>query len=551
MASLRLLPKVGGSPNISIGKDGIKASLDNSKQEDAKTPDNNAPAVTLLPRYVAVKSSGGYLRLNFKSSGEDNTKRPYLTFSEQSKSRLATHQILYLKKDTVFLRAANGRFWRVLQDGGWVVADREGTPASTDTDCQFEVKQINSNTYSFKSVLNGKYLGGHTVKNLERGFRASDDTSKESLQVTSAEDTALTLPRYVMFKGGNNKFMCVHAERGQEIWLQFNLENNPDLYAAFEVVPTVDGNVAMCSIKRDRFWRLSPNWIWADIERSKALTTPACLFEPIKLSDKLVAFRSTVNQKLCKRYTDYWVSSLCAIADSINDKETHLEVSKAVSHTSIFDVKYLLELAEVREIEALVVGRSYLKNDGEKTADLQAQVTLSQTLTTSQTWSTSDTFSMNTSVSLTAGKPEVASATFTLTIGTETTKTYEFGKATQNAIQFQSTVTVKDVKPNEKANLTFECTKAKCRIPFTYKTRSTRLDGVDLPATEEIDGIFEGVLVYNVGARIGRGTKLSSEVGNKLSLEAGDVISINIETGETRKEEEWVPMEVTETPIGG
>ncbi|EFJ32068.1 hypothetical protein SELMODRAFT_408499 [Selaginella moellendorffii] len=294
------------------------------------------------------------------------------------------------------------------------------------------------------------------------GIKASLDNAKEAeaktLDKNAPTVTLLTCrkrkilacssTRYVMLKGGNNKFIYVQHQRGSLLEAKSQL----------------------------------------DMGRHRTFQGT---YQPIKLSDKVVTFRSTVNQKLCKRYSEYWLDSLCAIADSINDKETHLE--------------YLLELAEMREIEALVVGRSYLKNNGDKTADLQAQ----------------------------------------------RGRTYEFGKATQNAIQFQSTVTVKDFKQNGKVNVTFECTKAKCRIPFTYKTRSTRLDGVDLPATEEIDGIFEGVLVYNIGAKIGRGTKLSSEVGNTLSLEAGDVISINIETGETRKEEEWVPMKVTETPING
>jgi hypothetical protein len=43
-----------------------------------------------------------------------------------------------------------------------------------------------------------------------------------------------------------------------------------------------------------------------------------------------------------------------------------------------------------------------------------------------------------------------------------------------------------------------ECTIAKCRIPFTYRSRDTRIDGIDMPFVSAVDGIFEGVNAFNV-----------------------------------------------------
>ena len=43
-----------------------------------------------------------------------------------------------------------------------------------------------------------------------------------------------------------------------------------------------------------------------------------------------------------------------------------------------------------------------------------------------------------------------------------------------------------------------QCTTAKCHVPFTYTSKDTRIDGVDMPPTENIDGLFEGVNAFNI-----------------------------------------------------
>ena len=39
---------------------------------------------------------------------------------------------------------------------------------------------------------------------------------------------------------------------------------------------------------------------------------------------------------------------------------------------------------------------------------------------------------------------------------------------------------------------------AKCRVPFTYTSKDTRIDGIDMPSVKNIDGIFEGVNAFNI-----------------------------------------------------
>ncbi len=43
-----------------------------------------------------------------------------------------------------------------------------------------------------------------------------------------------------------------------------------------------------------------------------------------------------------------------------------------------------------------------------------------------------------------------------------------------------------------------QCQKAKCRVPFTYTMKDTRIDGVDFPTEDRIDGICEAANVLDV-----------------------------------------------------
>ena len=43
-----------------------------------------------------------------------------------------------------------------------------------------------------------------------------------------------------------------------------------------------------------------------------------------------------------------------------------------------------------------------------------------------------------------------------------------------------------------------QCTTAKCRVPFTYTSKDTRIDGIDMLSVENIDGIVEGVNAFNI-----------------------------------------------------
>lgn len=261
--------------------------------------------------------------------------------------------------------------------------------------------------------------------------------------MSAANDNALTLPRYLTFKGDNDKFMANYSE-SDHYWQKFH-KSIADLSCIYEVAPLLDGSVSLRSIEVNRFFRLSPNWIWAD--STSPTSNVECHFEPVKLSNTMLALKSMVNNQFVKRYNDYWKDCLCAVGTSVNDPTTHLIMSEAVSNRTLSKIRYLVELAETSDIELLLVGEGALQNDTPNPADLQVAVTLKQSVTEHKSWSNSVTVSLGVMTKFQAGVPFVGSVSGEITVSSSYTHTSEFGTSTENSVEFQTTYTVPQVPP--------------------------------------------------------------------------------------------------------
>ena len=218
--------------------------------------------------------------------------------------------------------------------------------------------------------------------------------------------------------------------------------------AVHEVIRLLDGNLALMNVNLQRYWRRSPNWIWADVDKlSDAVNDKECHFDVLKLSSTLLAFRSVANGKFLKRYEDYWKDMLCAIGDTINDPTTHLLVKEAVLSRNFFNIRYLLNLAEVSDVTPVLVGSGSMLNNTNLTTSLEVTVTLTQEVSNSRTWSTSTTFTTSLTVGFSVGIPEVSSTSGSVTVGTEKSYSSEMGTTTTTALSFQTTYLVNDVPP--------------------------------------------------------------------------------------------------------
>jgi len=212
------------------------------------------------------------------------------------------------------------------------------------------------------------------------------------------------------------------------------------------VAPLLDGSLSLRSIDEDHFLKTistKPNWISAD--STSPISDVSCHYEPLKLSNTVLALKSMANNLYFKCYKNYSEGWLGAGGTSLDDPITHLIMSEAVSNRTLSNIRYLVDLAETRDIELLVVGEGDLRNDTPNTADLLVTVTLKQSVTEYKSWSNSCTFSLGVKTEFEAGVPFVTSVSGDITVSASYTHTSEFGTSVENSVEFQTTYNVKDV----------------------------------------------------------------------------------------------------------
>ncbi len=414
-------------------------------QNQSSMATRSTPSCLPDARYIAIRSRSNSKYLTLLENGQ-------LTFTASEKVRLATHEVAYrpgLSKGVVLLRCANGRFWRLNESDSSIWADREGMPGVADTAYHFTTVMVREGVIAFSCVRNGKYAKRYTgtVADSYSAIISSLDVDNDvdcEVEVSAPSDTALTLPRYLMFKGDNDNFMATYWERDY-CWQKFH-KSSPDLSCVYEVAPLLDGSLSLKSIDVNLFLRRSPNWIWADSK--SANSNVDCEYEPEMVNKTTLALKSKANDRYLKRYTEYWESCLCAVGTSVlNDPCTRLIVSEAVSNRTLSNIHYLVNLAEISDIQLLLVGEGALQNDTPNPADLNVVVTLNESIKEDQKWSNSVTLSLGVTSKFEAGVPSVGSVSGEITMGSSCNHTIEFGTSTETSVGFQTSYTVPNVPP--------------------------------------------------------------------------------------------------------
>ncbi|PPD80480.1 hypothetical protein GOBAR_DD22583 [Gossypium barbadense] len=115
-----------------------------------------------------------------------------------------------------------------------------------------------------------EYVGSTAVESVKNQIQDKQEKIKTKFQL-------LVLPKYVAFKGHNNKYLCVR-------------EN----YLAFSAGDIGDSTAG-------KFWWADPKWIWVgyDDPRNNDGTT----FRPVKVDDKTIGLINLGNENFCTTLT--------------------------------------------------------------------------------------------------------------------------------------------------------------------------------------------------------------------------------------------------------
>lgn len=294
------------------------------------------------------------------------------------------------------------------------------------------------------------------------------------------------LPQYVAFKGDNGNYLAASLIESHK-YLQFNTNDIGDDRVRHEVVPLPDGtgNVMLKCLHWERFWRLSPNWIWADTPYNEWYED--LIFKPILVDQQTVALRCLRNSSFCKRLTTEGKNDcLNACANSL-EKAAILGVEEPIKSRRVHSVKYDMGSARIYDPETLVVCR---QTSGNPLPDQTITVCVSLSCTERKSSSWKNTVSVSTGIKaiFDAGIPAIAG--LKVEISGVTTFIHEWGttKETQATITGSQSVTL---KPGQKVEVIMKATLAKCDVKFSYDQEDLLTTGYTHKSSKT-DGVFIG-----------------------------------------------------------
>lgn len=299
----------------------------------------------------------------------------------------------------------------------------------------------------------------------------------------------LVLPKYVAFKGDNDKYLSARVIQRYN-YLEFAATDIADPTVLNIIHPNyADGNIRVKSNHFDRFWRRSPNWIWADSPDTHSRNRDT-LFRVVQLSG-YIGLQNLGNYNFCKRLTaDRKKNCLNAAVSSITE-EAKIRVEEAVLSREIYNVEFNLSEAKIYGEKALSIPNVHSVN---RTSEPNKKtLTLKYEETESKTWSSTVSMKIGVMAKFRAGIPIIANGK--IEVSTEFSAEYEWGasivKTTTQEVNYEAVV-----PPMTKVTLRAAVTQGSVDVPFSYTQRDVLVTG-EVVTTRMDDGMFSGINNYN------------------------------------------------------
>ena len=166
-------------------------------------------------------------------------------------------------------------------------------------------------------------------------------------------ESLLIFPKHVAFKGSNGCYLSGRIIEGHP-YLEFASSDIGDPIVGNEVFITHDGSVRIKSDCFGKFWRRSPNWIWADSNDSTT-NNPDTLFWLVRVDKNVFALRNCGNNNFCKSLTTEGKTNCLNAAISTISWEARLEVRELILSRKIYKVDFRLTDARIYDHRVIVM----------------------------------------------------------------------------------------------------------------------------------------------------------------------------------------------------
>ncbi|XP_062079851.1 uncharacterized protein LOC133784573 [Humulus lupulus] len=464
-----------------------------------------------LPKFVVIKSryNGKYLRrISVEESIQKGLPPTFLNFQgEDITSPFVKFEVERAKKDPelVHIRCChNNKYLAAPESNSWWVMATADQPVEDDGRSSTMFKPIKTDEFDNEEYFRFFHPGSGHYACLWRAAKPHDDgliaaySSKDGdhcdvYKVLDWESLVIFPKTIVGFKmqGTENKYLSYRWIEGHP-YLQFVPNDIADQTTGNEISSFGDGYIRIRNLSTGKFWRRSPNWIWADSSDTTG-NDKDTLFWPIKLSDNVVALRNLGNNYFCKSLTtEGKTECLNAGVPSITD-EAKLEVVEGVISRSIYDLNFRPEDGRIYNVKVIEKAHEAAENndDVENTMALKFSYkdTSSSTLggSVSLKLGVKTTLQVDTIPLIFEGKIELSA---------ECTGTHQWGSTNTVETLTESTYTVK-VPPKTRVIVTLVASKGTCDVPFSYTRRDLLYNGNTIMNNLD-DGIYTGVNTFNV-----------------------------------------------------
>ncbi|XWS08005.1 hypothetical protein CRYUN_Cryun41cG0039900 [Craigia yunnanensis] len=299
----------------------------------------------------------------------------------------------------------------------------------------------------------------------------------------------LILPKFVAFKGDNGQYLCLRQIEGHP-YLQFATNDIGDSTVTMEIFATNDGNVRIKPTSSNKFWRRSPNWIWADSSDTSS-NNKDTLFRPFKVDNQTIGLLNLGNNYFCKRLTTEGKTS-CLNADvpSVTN-EAQLRVEEPVLERQIYNIKYNLDNSRVYDETVLIVAKNSASNYSQQSNTLD--VKLSYTDTKTNTWKNNFSLKLGAKATFDIGFPLIFEGKIELSGEIQSGIEWGETKTTTTIVEVVHKVVV---PPMTKVTVNLIATNGKCDVPFTFTQRDTIYNG-NTVISEVQGGTYTGSNYYN------------------------------------------------------
>ncbi|XP_074286294.1 uncharacterized protein LOC141611616 [Silene latifolia] len=411
----------------------------------------------------------------------------------------------------VHLRSCyHNHYWaRELETEPWLSASAKNpVEDSSNESCTLFKTYMNSgNWVRFQHVRSGLNVVVRPAEEAFPYYLAVENSAPSEFKYIDYE-SLVKIPRYVMFKGDNDKYLS-HNTHSQGYLHFLDIQVPTHRGVGFETSVTQDGDIRLKHMLLDKFLRFSRTyyeWIWADYPADSNPAKQDTLFQvvPSKPTSTIpsgggIALRCRGNYLFCKRLTDSTGITSCLAAATDSPDESHaclLPIDAGKPNKRRVTIKAFRQGRVYNRASEKVWSQVF---DNQTNITNQSQATISYTVTNKQTFSCSISQPSGIEANFT-GQIPVISHHYGLQIPNEVTSDVRSGWGQTRDLSEHHTVGYSiNVPPFTKVTSSYWIETATCEVPFSYEQSDEFFFGGT--ATQLLhDGVFRGV--YTIGMEI-------------------------------------------------